>query len=145
MKAAEVQAGPELDALIAEKVMELHVDTEPAGFGPGEMKVWRNKQGYKESEGGPPRYSTDDAAAGKVVRRMRENWFSYKAWEPALVGSPEIYSSVSFVCGAGPCPKHGTNFHNHHGSYRVQAPTLALAICRSALVALNLAEEDAEF
>lgn len=141
-RAAEVEAGASTDLLVAEKVMGF----DPKETDPAKWPWWDpNELSYGRRKAVPGPYTTDDVAAGQVARRMRENWFSYKAWEPALVGSPEIYSVVSFVCGAGPCPKHGTTVHNHHGSYRVQAPTLALAICRSALVALNVVEEDAEF
>lgn len=145
MKASELQAGPELDVLIAEKAMgwRKQEDYRPGCPGIYWLKPTGGAEEYWTRERFKP--STDERAALEVVRRMREEWFSFKAWEPALVGPPEIYSTVSFVCGAGPCPKHGTTIHNHHGSYRVQAPTLALAICRSALVALNVVEEDPEF
>lgn len=154
-KASELLAGPDLDALVADKVMSLHVEKEPAGFSPGEMNVWRNKDGHKVSEWAPPKYSTDRSAAMQVVDRMRADWFSFQVFQPgrglleAVVDhhteiTPDHYAVVSFVCGAGPCPRHKTDFHNHHGAYDVKADTLASAICRAALVALKVAEPDPE-
>lgn len=86
-----------------------------------------------------PEYSTDLAAAFEVAQRMRKDGFSFKVWQPSLL--PEVprpdCAVVSFICGTGPCPKHGNELHNHHGAYDVDAETLPLAICRAALVALK--------
>lgn len=103
----------QLDAVIAEKVMGLRVVREPAGFSEGEFDVWRDAAGHKHSEGHPPRYSTDIAAAWQVVEKMAPIWgkkfrlsFDDGEWElePAW-NSP--------VCGHGKTP--------------------ALAICRAAV------------
>jgi len=85
-----------------------------------------------------------DAAMNLVVEHMRKDWFSFKCWQPSLeaaenLGATSPYQAiVSFVCGAGPCPRHGTDFYNHHGAYDVQGETLPHAICLAALEALKV-------
>lgn len=82
-----------------------------------------------------------DVAFNLVVARMREDGFSFKAWQPCK-REPEIgdaeYALVSFVCGSGPCERHNTDFHNHHGAYDVEGETLPHAICLAALQALRI-------
>lgn len=87
--------------------------------------------------------STHIDEAMEVVDRMRADWFSFKAWQPSKMpynegDSPVETAIVSFVCGAGPCPRHKTDFHNHHGAYDVEAETLPMAICKAALIALKV-------
>lgn len=142
MKASELRAGPGLDALVAEKVMGY----DPKETNPAKWAWWDPVEltfGRRKPLPGP--YSTDRGAAMEVVDRMRADWFSFRAFQPAR-GAPfsANYSIVSFVCGAGPCPRHKTDFHNHHGAYDVTADTLPVAICRAALVALKVAEPDPE-
>lgn len=85
-----------------------------------------------------------DVAMNLVVARMRKDWFSFKCWQPSLEAEANLgtklpdMATVSFVCGAGPCPRHGTNFYNHHGAYDVQGETLPHAICLAALEALKV-------
>lgn len=81
-------------------------------------------------------YSQDLQAAGVVITKMRSDGFSVKIWQPNLNG-PD-YAKVSFICSSGPCLKHGTLAHNHHGSYDVEAETLPLAVCEAALIALKV-------
>lgn len=82
------------------------------------------------------------AAMNLVVQTMRKDWFSFKCWQPSLTASESMGASpeiaiASFICGAGPCPRHKTDFHNHHGAYDVKGETLAHAICLAALQALK--------
>jgi len=88
--------------------------------------------------------STHIAEAMEVVDRMRNDWFSFKCWQPGkdgpeLIKSNRDYAVVSFICGAGPCTRHGTTHHNHHGAYDVEGETLPMAICKAALIALKKA------
>jgi hypothetical protein len=90
----------------------------------------------------PLPYSTDLACALRVVDFMRKDGFSFKLWQPsAEIGSD--LTIVSFVCGHGPCEKHGNPRHNHHGAYDVEAETLPVAVCVAAVMAKlkNLAGE----
>lgn len=86
-----------------------------------------------------PAYSNELHAAQDVIERMRADGFSFKAWQPAKEAAN--YAKVSFICGAGPCPKHGNPHHNHHGAYDVDAGTLPLAICKAALIALEAKDD----
>ena len=79
-----------------------------------------------------PLYSTYHPAAWGVCERMRALGFSVKIFMP----ESQIEAVVSFICSRGPCERHGTSTHNHHGAYDVDAPTVELAICRAALIAL---------
>lgn len=88
------------------------------------------------------RPSVDVGHAMEVVDRMRADWFSFKSWQPSKMpynegDEPVETAIVSFVCGAGPCPRHKTDFYNHHGAYDVEAETLPMAICKAALIALK--------
>jgi len=80
--------------------------------------------------------------AMQVVARMRDDWFSFKAWQPSKMpynpGDPPLeIGVVSFVCSMGPCSRHKTTHHNHHGAYDVEGETLPMAICKAALIALK--------
>src|ERR1043166_2292650 len=49
--------------------------------------------------------------AMQVVARMRDDWFSFKAWQPSKMpynpGDPPLeIAVVSFICSGGPCPRH---------------------------------------
>lgn len=88
--------------------------------------------------------STHIAEAMEVADRMRNDWFSFKAWQPSKMpynpGDPPLeIAVVSFICGMGPCTRHGTTHHNHHGAYDVEGETLPMAICKAALIALKKA------
>lgn len=122
-----MNAGHELDALVAEKVMGW---TDCLAIKP------------KVGNGHPFSPSTEIGAAWEVVEKMRGGWFSFKAWQLAVEGPEQIRAQrgpavVSFICGAGPCSRHGNPHHNHHGAYDVEAETFPLAICVAALVALK--------
>lgn len=83
-----------------------------------------------------PAYSSDIGWAFKVVSRMRRDNFSFKAFQPPHGPPTTDRAVVSFVCSSGPCLRHGTDFHSHHGAYDIVAETLPLGICKAALVAL---------
>lgn len=84
-----------------------------------------------------------EVAMNLIVERMRNDWFSFKVWQsckdPLEDGGPPVENAVvSFVCGAGPCPRHGNPHHDHHGAYDVEGETLSHAICLAALEALKV-------
>lgn len=125
-----MKAGRELDALVAEKIFgtEIHHYHGDWPFGPAGQDI--------------PRYSTDLRSAWLVVEKLRGDWFSFKAWQPCKEpheagGKPVEIAVVSFVCGAGPCPRHNTDFDNHHGAYAIEAETFPLAVCKAALIAMK--------
>lgn len=134
----KMESGPEMDALIAEKVMGLipcasrfympliagawdeihceHIDAGKSGicFDPDPDKV--------------PRYSTSIATAWKVVEKVaqlnaekKEGWGSFDLGDRIKDGKVEYYAIFS-----------GKNLPN---SNEVSADTAPLAICRAALKA----------
>lgn len=128
LEAKDLVEGPLTDELIAVHVM---------GAAPG------MKDRFEEAGWEMPRYSRSNELASAVVIRMRGDGFSFKSWQPAIGMLPQIaedHAVVSFVCSAGPCPRHRTDCHNHHGAYDVSAESLPLAIARAALVALKVAD-----
>jgi hypothetical protein len=97
---------------------------------------------FKWPEGLEWRPSERIDQAMEIVSRMRDDWFSFKCWQPSKTpyneGDKAIeIAIVSFICGAGPCTRHGTTHQNHHGAYDVEGETLSLAICKAALIALK--------
>lgn len=88
----------------------------------------------------PPPYSTDEQWAFRLVEFMRKDGFSFKLWQPSnyqiLGGDPWRENAVvSFVCGMGPCERHGNKVESHHGAYDIEAETVPLAIARAAVLA----------
>lgn len=63
------KAGRELDTLVAEMVMGYHKSTS-GGFDGNDHEAWFRQNGAKVSVDGPPRFSTDIAAAWLVVEKM---------------------------------------------------------------------------
>jgi hypothetical protein len=126
-------AGPELDALIAEKVMGWRPGIMPRG-----AEAWFTSPSGDWTEGWllrkefQPSYRISDA--WQVVMRMGADSFSFQFYQPSSIS----YAKVSFICGMGPCPKHGNVLNNHHGSYDVEARTPPLAISVAALVAKGI-------
>jgi Phage ABA sandwich domain len=104
-----MQAGPELVRLIAEKVMGWHGAVEET-FWPSIEWVWRDARGYKVH--GPTDFSTNIAAAWRVVEKMRLSLI------PTLGGDfqcdTRADTKIPYVEAHGPAP---------------------LAICRAALKA----------
>ena len=126
-----MEAGRELDALVAEKVM---------GF----AKVVRDYDKRHNTEGlrsfvydtafawfgkETPRYSTDIAAAWLVVEHMGPIPFSLR-FQPAdawRAGGGEVYCYAHWTCW-------------FEGGKEIDADTAALAICRAALLAVMEAD-----
>lgn len=84
-------------------------------------------------------YSEDMLSAMEVVEKMRADSFSFKVFQPTKGPEDPLlgHAVVSFVCGWGPCEKHGNPHYNHHGAYNIAAETLPMAICKAALIALG--------
>lgn len=141
----KLEAGRELDALIAERVMGWKWCASPNTFKPGRpwrrwlaepyrnMPVWDGVtempiDGLFDEESNVLYYSTDIAAAWEVVEKLRETW-------------PVVLVTVG--------PKHyDVEINTDKGSpshYRLvedaQAETLPLAICRAALKAISTQEK----
>ena len=114
-----MEAGPELDALVAEKVMGWQL-TSAYQLGPawardipwGEL-VLKNAVAYYAHEWGP---STDIAPAWKVVEKM------HKEYGIDVNG----LASGGFVC----------TIYGVDGHWRTYDETAPLAICRAALLAV---------
>ena len=117
MSQNKVEAGKDIDTLVAEKVMGLHKVVEPAGFAPTECDVWRSAAGGKVSEFHPPRYSTDIAAAWKVWEKMKANETLFEAFASHLC---VVTGSLEFRQGQQPYSL---------AMFRMDP----LAICRAAL------------
>jgi hypothetical protein len=129
-----MEAGSELDALVAEKVMEWngthdvqYVDLDTwyswckncGKLGEdGEIGHWEPGMDQPKGCAVPPRYSTDITAAWEVVEKM-----------PRL----ELikYPGGHFFAGTGYADEDGWEFE-------AEAPTAPLAICRAALKAVGL-------
>lgn len=135
-----MKAGRDLDVLVAEKVLGCKVvrySKTSAG-----CECPRYTHGSSSSSDELKSYSKDLRDAWDIVDKMRADWFSFKMWQPSNAhyepGQKVTDNAVvSFICSAGPCPKHGTKTHNHHGSYDIWGMTLPLAICMAALVAVK--------
>lgn len=143
----DLAAGRTLDALIDRRLFGRKTIWSPCA---GTHTPWPSLP-YRKAEfdfGMPvsvPKYSTEIADAWAIVERMRADGFSFKAWQPSKEpyeegGKPLEHAIVSFICSAGPCPRHGNPRENHHGSYNVEAETLPLAISRAALEAFRATE-----
>ena len=124
MNIAQMPAGREMDALVAERAMR-----------------WNHKStfwmlGYVFARNDTWSPSTDVGAAMELKDRMVGDGFNFSMFESATG-----IVQVSFVCSSGPCARHGNLLHNHHGAYDVEADTVPLAICRASLVALKISLE----
>lgn len=122
-KSDKPQAGPEIDALIAEKVMGLEVSREVHPFKYHNVELDKERGGVWSSP--IPAYSTDIAAAWEVVKKIGK---------PIEIRVDADEVSVSnHTCESIPLP--GWNWHQH---VLEAAPTAPLAICRAALKAIEL-------
>lgn len=88
-----MEAGSELDALVAEKVMEYVVGNDPlfGGRGPkivsgphwitcdGKEPTWQRENEWPIT---CPKYSTDISAAWAVVEKLQKDDFMVKLWSP---------------------------------------------------------------
>lgn len=105
------EAGRELDALIAEKVMGWHMAKKPAGEGWPPSRYWQSIEARER----PPRYSENISAAWQVVEHMeRTRPNEFMLW--AEVG------------------QWGAEFDNDLSRFAQTAP---LAICLAALATLE--------
>jgi hypothetical protein len=104
------EAGPDLDGLIAAKVLKWSMVATPVG-------IWW--YGHKRGEGltGPPPYSTDIRAAWLVIDYLHARG----AW------------TILVQCEAGWRAEIIWNLADLHRGYYAVAPTAPLAICRAVL------------
>ena len=143
MRPVEIEAlpaGPEMDALVAEKVM---------GWAPLDPETTECLAGvHKRDKGcayeythpvtrqGCPRYSTSDAAALEVLKKLVERFeevdLNFRRWtEDQVDMEPTLQVGQEWYCGAEDHDMKSGIF------YASGAPTLALAICRAALKAVT--------
>lgn len=142
--ADEMEAGRELDALVAERVMGLG-KPEFRVWGIDSFRDWRTPVDRPEARSSigviaahtawlrVPEYSTDIRAAWKVIEHMREQW---AATENAKAGEPDAwqFDDLSDEGWAAIVV-----WLHHDGTVQevvAFAPTLPLAICRAALRAI---------
>lgn len=128
-------AGRELDALVAEKVMEFkryamsrHASRYILLQEPWEGMVTAHEDAepYADCLREVPPYSTDTTAAWQVVEKLMADGFHYQlTYLNSTIGAP--FWSCSF---------NKSTFLDNYGS----APNAALAICRSALRAVGYKE-----
>jgi hypothetical protein len=153
----EVQAGRELDALVAERVFGwrwwspaddgpfrvlvspgMHAFAEETPAGTAEEDVWRDPRCWSyTTAAGPhqfvPRYSTGISVAWEVVEKMAERgWtldlrYDPKPWVEGVGAAIAEFRGLNFDADA-------PEFCAHH---RATADTVALAIVRAALATLN--------
>lgn len=100
-----MDAGRELDALIAEKVMGTFI---PAGSNPSlRDDAWLNERGYLVWE--PPPYSTDIAAAWLVVEKLKQSYdivdilfanhyVSCKVWKDFMIAEEDAETAPLAIC-----------------------------------------------
>lgn len=72
-----MQAGPELDALVAEKVMGWKLHKEGRAWKWWDIPLISPHHEQYDGHDDQPPYSTDPAAAWEVVEKMRERWSVY--------------------------------------------------------------------
>lgn len=113
-----MNAGRELDALVAEKVMGFS-PVEWSGQ-PGDMAL---VYGDQETGGIVPRYSTNVGAAWQVVEKMSAlSWRATVCWAPADAWNAEERAVVTYSGG-----------ETNQDDIEAIAPTVPLAICLAAL------------
>jgi hypothetical protein len=116
MKDGELEAGPELDAIIAEKVM----GWEPGKIENGLALWWETDQGTKYPHDAP--FSTDISSAWEVVEFLRKEGFDFDSFS----SSTRIQAGWSDVV-----------FMSQLDEFSARAETLPLAVCRAALLAVK--------
>lgn len=87
-----LEAGRELDALVAEKVMGWTVALEDRG----PCRVWRPHENSAERSQPIPPYSTSIEAAWEVVEKMRQREFGFSlndAWIAWFLAAPNEYQA----------------------------------------------------
>ena len=134
----EMEAGRELDALVAEKVMKSHRWTEtPPDYdgkhGSDKILMPKDLTWDEASPWLPPRgpighinlhhYSTDIAAAWEVVEKIHSRgWFADFCWRDDVCPGRVVWA-IDFVTAAGKCVS-------------ADSESAPLAICRAALLAV---------
>jgi hypothetical protein len=118
-----MEAGRELDALVAEKVMGVNTD----------RFIWKRygkpDSIQNEDYGGPRHYSTDIDAAWQVVEKLEQHPDEI-LFSCSRKGGKELVWEMRFRKCRG----------NQH-DYIASAPTAPLAICRAALLTLGGSDE----
>lgn len=123
------EAGAELDAMIAEKVMGLGtaVDLNDGG-GPRMWSIKAHGSGPGSGYSEPKPYSTDIAAAWQVVEKMKSEGWSFAGFDCIMV------SSCPHPCAAFKSGVHPPVFYIDPF---VHASTIPLAISLAALAAVG--------
>ena len=122
---AEVVAGLELNARIAERVFDMELDREGAfHLGAPLEYVLRNGEGAVYYRGRIPSYSTDHNVAAKVVEAFQEQGWTllHFAWSPHP-DRPGKHTARFLAAGVEQAESH--------------AETMPLAVCQAALAALE--------
>lgn len=116
----EIEAGGELDAFVAEKVM----GWKHGSF--GRYKVWNLPSGGQLTDFGLPEYSTDIAKAWQTVEKLEKQGFLFRITRLGLTTPPGLEWQAEFRC-----------LHPIQGGHVFigDALTAPLAICRAALLA----------
>ena len=115
-----MKAGRELDAEIAEKIMDWGHVLDPLGTLTGQPLP---KELPEHWTSGIPHYSTDISAAWQVIERMREQGWWYTLTDERFNGHFAEFRRAD---------EHG--IHHFH---RVIAGTAPLAICKAALACVD--------
>lgn len=132
-----IPVGRELDALVAEKVMNIHQEvptrevSKTLGVFRGvehPLAMWRDDRGYWFLDG-LPYYSTKIAAAWEVVEELHECGYWLQLRSPFGTGEANDGYWAGFT------PHLMTGWNGWLGNW-IQAQTAPIAICRAALLAV---------
>ena len=111
-----MQAGPELNVLVAEKVMGWNLRSDRWYDGERET-LWRTDASYFRGDWEFWNPSQDIVAAQEVMEKLKEYHWNIE-WSPVMkVWETEPWPSIGW----------------HENEFFVRADTLPLAICRAAL------------
>ena len=127
---SNLQAGPELDALIAEKVMGLKLRKKKVPNGHGHPAAHYNLVDFWYSDhekiGHLPHYSTDISAAWQVMEKLKAR-VTYPGYVDVATNNDKGGWSCCLVERSG-----------EGGHPAISAPTAQLAICLTALDAVGI-------
>jgi hypothetical protein len=114
----------ELDAEVAQKAM---------GYAYDGVAWWTHSSGQRTSVDGLPRFSTDIAAAWRVVERITDpdGPFGAQKWSFGM----EYSSVIGWVVDFTPRTRHPKA--REYPAFQAQATTAPEAICRAALKAVE--------
>jgi hypothetical protein len=116
----KLEAGPELDALIAQKVMGWILPPHSSIVG----QMWVEPPMGRVHPEGPPPYSTDIAAAWQVVEKFNSWELQHNKWLISSSGrNPNQYSAT-------------LTRYKPEGFGAAVSTSMPLAICRAALKAV---------